>query len=210
MHIKIYEGGIMLPVKCGTRFLTHNNLKEVCESIDVSSLRKKFWIEGVKWMIVRNPIEGFHSALHTDVLHIVNTLNEGLDYVSSDSALYQRVSELLHSYNKWSNSEGHFHKNVYREMYWYWRRYHKVIRVIDLPNLNDFSKELGLYQSYDSKDYNFDWFTIWSDKESVCLWVKTNFPQYDSIINELMDETDGDMKWYNHLINGDVLPIKLI
>lgn len=210
MHIKVYESSIMAPVKCGTRYLTHNNLKET-HSISVFDLGKRFQIKGLKWMIVRNPIEGFISALHTDILHIVNTLSTPSGFDFSNEELKEEVLSLIYKYESFFNEEGHYHRNLYREMYWFWRRNHKDIKVIDLSEMNTYSKELGLYQPYDSKSYNFDWFDIWMDKESVALWVKTTFEsEFQHLINHiLINDIDGEMKMYNHLINRDLLPIKL-
>ena len=97
MHIKVYESSIMAPVKCGTRYLTHNNLKET-HSISVFDLGKRFQIKGLKWMIVRNPIEGFISALHTDILHIVNTLSTPSGFDFSNEELKEEVFELIWNY----------------------------------------------------------------------------------------------------------------
>lgn len=212
MHIKIYEGGIMAPVKCGTRYLTHNNLKEL-STLSVPQLGRRFLIPELKWIIIRNPLEGFISALHTDVLHIINGLDKNLSTDEWNDTLNEGVINLLFKYKDFNNEYGHFHRNIYRELYWLWRRLpnRKDVKIIDLSELNNYTTELGLYQPYDSKDYNFDWFDIWADKESVALWVKTCYKEhYNSFINHIMEnETDGEMKFYNHLKNGDVLPIKL-
>lgn len=212
MHYKLYEGGILVPVKCGTRYLTHNNITEI-DTISIHKIGNKFRIPNLKWIIVRNPLDGFVSALHTDILHIVNGIEPKESSEEWDEELIGKVTDLMRKYAQWNNEEGHFHRNTYRELYWFWRRnYTSDVKIIDLSELNSYSEELGLYQPYDSEDYRFKWMDIWADKESIALWVKNTFAEnYKSHLNHILNnDIDGEMKMYNHLLNGDKLPIKIL
>jgi len=198
MDFKLYGDNILVPVKCGTRFLMDCGLRKSTH-YTVTDLYELRWIPEVKYIIVREPLEHFQSALRQDVLKVLNGVDESVhnDAIHNVLAKYRLAHEDVHYYTK-----------LYESIYWYWRRNRtKGIEIINIKDLSEFTESLGLKHTYEEGYYNQQHQPNWMEKDDFALWVKTNYSTpFNACVNEIID----DIHFYNSLINKEVLPIKIM
>jgi hypothetical protein len=97
---------------------------------------------------------------------------------------------------------------MYKDLYWYWRRNRHNTDVINLNDLSSYIKQLNFTEvDYDFNDYNFNGIQLWCSKEDLMLFINSN---YKEEWEDLMEQINESNIFYNHLINKEVLEIKLI
>ena len=200
MVFKLFNGDtILAPLKCGTRYL-EMVFGAPSSEIACYTLNRNLFIPTLKTIIIRPPIEHLISALHTEILGFLRENKEGdiketlNTFVSNGSGIWQNA---------------HWDKNVYSDLYWYWRRNRNYVNVIELKNLSSHLKELKIKKlpKYDSNDYNFNNYKYWCSKDDLMLFIKTNYKtQWDN----LMEQIGVSTIFYDYLINKEVIEIKLI
>jgi hypothetical protein len=200
MVYKLFNGDtIIAPLKCGTRYLERVFGVPTSE-IASYNLKSNLFIPNLKTIIIRPPIEHLISALHTEILGFLRK-NEGGD-----------IKEILNTFvsfdpKNWQNA--HWDKNVYPDLYWYWRRNRNYVNVIELKNLSSHLKELKIKKlpKYDSNDYDFNNYKYWCSKDDLMLFIKANYKkEWDNLIEQVGVSTI----FYDYLINKEVIDIKLI
>lgn len=198
MDVKLYEGGFLIPTKCGTRFLMDCGLKEE-GYLSIPDLNKAITIPGVKYIVVRNPIEHFQSAMRQDILEMVN--KEKLDNYDT------KINDILKMYSI-GYGACHFYNALYESLYWFWRRNRRTgIKIIDITELSNLTAELGLTHIYKESDYNQEHWENWCEKDVFAYWVKTNYKEsYD----EIMRGIQKDIPFYESLLKRELLPTKLL
>jgi hypothetical protein len=102
MDIKLFDGRILAPSKCGTRHL-RKIYTDVRFDINVHN------INNISHIIIRNPYEHFESAIHTEYLNYTNS-PQYLDHI-----IYGAIS---------NNGIGHWHPNTYQFLYSIVKVYH--------------------------------------------------------------------------------------
>jgi len=199
MSFKLFKNSkILVPLKCGTRYL-EKCLQEPGEHIMVKDIRSKLFINDLETIIVRTPFEHMTSALFTE-------LQRGF---KEDGSVDMEQFEIIldkFKYIKGKIVDGHWSRDVYDNLYWYWKRNYKNIEIVKLENLTDFliSKNIELV-TYSANDYNFD--RSFYAKDDLLLFVKIN---YEDLWDDLMEQVEYSLLYYNALINRTLLEIKLI
>jgi len=200
MVFKLFnENTILAPLKCGTRYLERVFGAPTSE-IARSELKERIFIPTLKTIIIRPPMEHLVSALHTEILGFLRE-NKGGDIKEMLMTFISNGTEI------WQNS--HWDKDIYSDVYWYWRRNRKYVNVIELKNLSSHLKELKIKKlpKYDSNDYDFNHYKYWCSKDDLMLFIKTN---YKKEWNDLMEQVGVSTIFYDYLINKEVIEIKLI
>jgi len=200
MVFKLFNGDtILAPLKCGTRYLEMVFGAPTSEMANYT-IKSNLFIPTLKTIIIRPPIEHLISALHTEILGFLRE-NKAADIKEILMTFISNGSEI------WQNS--HWEKDVYRDLYWYWRRNRKYVNVIELKNLSSHLKELKIKKlpKYDSNDYVFNNYKYWCSKDDLMLFIKTNYKiEWDN----LMEQVGVSTIFYDYLINKEVIEIKLI
>jgi len=200
MVFKLFNGDtILAPLKCGTRYL-EMVFGEPTSEMASYTIKSNLFIPTLKTIIIRPPIEHLISALHTEILGFLRE-NKAADIKEILMIFISNGTEI------WQNS--HWEKDVYRDLYWYWRRNRKYVNVIELKNLSSHLKELKIKKlpKYDSNDYVFNNYKYWCSKDDLMLFIKTNYKiQWDN----LMEQVGVSTIFYDYLINKEVIEIKLI
>jgi len=200
MNYKLFnDDSILAPLKCGTRYL-EKVFGEPSSQISSHAIGGKLFIENLQTIVVRQPFEHLSSALHTEILGSIQT-NEETD-------IKDILDEFL-SFDPLNKQNTHWDKNMYKNLYWYWRRNRERTDVIDLKDLSSYLQKLKIkkIENYDSNEYNFNHYKFWCSKEDLMLFIKTN---YKKEWENLMEQVDNSNVFYNHLINKEVIEIKLI
>jgi hypothetical protein len=200
MNYKLFnDDSILAPLKCGTRYL-EKVFGEPSSQISSHAIGGKLFIENLQTIVVRQPFEHLSSALHTEILGSIQT-NEETD-------IKDILDEFL-SFDPLNKQNTHWDKNMYKNLYWYWRRNRERTDVIDLKDLSSYLTRLKIkkIENYDSNEYNFNHYKFWCSKEDLMLFIKTN---YKKEWENLMEQVDNSNVFYNHLINKEVIEIKLI
>lgn len=200
MNYKLFnDDSILAPLKCGTRYL-EKIFGEPSSQISSHAIGGKLFIENLQTIVVRQPFEHLSSALHTEILGSIQT--------NGETDIKDILDEFL-SFDPLNKQNTHWDKNMYKNLYWYWRRNRERTDVIDLKNLSSYLKGLKIkkIQNYDSNEYNFNHYKFWCSKEDLMLFIKTN---YKKEWENLMEQVDNSNVFYNHLINKEVIEIKLI
>ena len=214
MSFKFFRNSkILAPLKCGTRYL-EKCLNESGEFISVFDIKSNLYIKNTNTIIVRPPFEHMTSALFTELYHSIYE-----NHTSNIEQLENILNSFIHTEcDKHTESNyPHWCKDVYDNLYWYWRRNFKCIDVVELKNLSDFliSKNINLVP-YSADNYNFKNVIRFDDnnlrhvfykKEDLLLFVKMN---YTDLWNELLKQVEYSEIYYNALINRTLLEIKLI
>lgn len=200
MIFKLFNGNtILAPLKCATRYL--EEVFGIPSSIISSNqLKINLFTPNLKTIIIRPPIEHLTSALHTELLGFIENNKEGdikevvMEFVSNGSNISQNA---------------HWDKNVYSDLYWYWRQNRSRVNIIELNNLSLYLNELKIKKipEYDSKNYNFNTYKYWCSKDDLMLFIKTN---YQNEWNNLMEQVGVSTIFYDYLINKEVVEVKLI
>ena len=214
MSFKFFRNSkILAPLKCGTRYL-EKCLNESGEFISVFDIKSNLYIKNTNTIIVRPPFEHMTSALFTELYHSI---------YENDTSNIEQLENILNSFihtecDKHTESNyPHWCKDVYDNLYWYWRRNFKCIDVVELKNLSDFliSKNINLVP-YSADNYNFknvirlddnNLRHVFYKQEDLLLFVKMN---YTDMWNELLKQVEYSEIYYNALINRTLLEIKLI
>lgn len=198
MDVKLYEGGFLIPTKCGTRFLQDNGLKEEAY-FSIPDINKAISIPGVKYIVVRNPLEHFQSALRQDILEFINK--------NKQDSYDKEIKDILKMYCS-GDTPCHFYNGLYESLYWFWRRNRKSgIKVIDITELSSVVESMGLTHQYKESDYNQQQWENWCEKDVFAYWVKTNYPEaYDDVIRGVVKDTP----FYESLLKYELIPTNLI
>lgn len=198
MDVKLYTGGILIPTKCGTRFLMDCGLNEEAY-FSVMDINRAITIPGVKYIVVRNPMEHFQSALRQDILEMINSKKQ--------DSYDKEINEILKMY---SNPYGacHFYNALYEALYWFWRRNRKTgIKIIDITELSNLTDSMGLTHQYKESDYNQEHWENWCEKDVFAYWVKTNYQEsYDAVLRGIVK----DIPFYESLLKYELIPTKLL
>lgn len=191
------ESKILAPLKCGTRYLK-KCLLESPEHLLVGDIRSKLFINNLKTIIVRSPFEHMSSALFTE---LQNSFKED---GSVDMIEFELILDRF-KYTKGKIIDGHWSRDIYDNLYWYWRRNYKNIEVVQLKDLSIFliSENIEL-KPYSADDYNFN--SIYT-KEDLLLFIKLG---YQDLWEDLMEQVEYSQLYYDALINRTILEIKLI
>lgn len=185
IRISVYNKEIVVPAKCGSRFL--DTIWE--DKIDLSIgqlLESDFQI---KKIIVRHPYEHLLSGLHTDILHIWNKEWENVNEI-----------DVITNYHQINNGS-HYQLDLYQTLYEYWVKHNKEAEIIKLENLTGILKDVDVLYNYDENDYNWKpIFEVWKTKEEIMEYVKKTYPEtYNFLIKHIKEEINS----YNKMINNE-------
>ena len=139
--IKIYtyiDKGLQIIAipKCGTRYLDETKYDEYNETF--RSKLHTFLNDNLKtYFVSRDPIEHFKSALLTETISRFN--KEG-------DSIWQNLLNIPF---------GHWHKELYKELYTEYLIRNWDINFIDLHDLNEFMKKNDLYIPFKKENYDF-------------------------------------------------------
>ena len=194
------ENTIIAPLKCGTRYL-ERVFGEPTSEIASYTLKKNLFIQTLKTIIIRPPMEHLFSALHTEILGFLRENKEGdIQEVLKTFITNNAIDSLQNT---------HWDKNIYSDLYWYWRRNRDYVNVVELNNLSSHLKGLKIKKlpKYDSKEYDFNHYDYWCSKDDLMLFIKTSYRrEWDNLIEQVGVSTI----FYDYLINKEVIEIKLI
>lgn len=203
MNLQLYDdGGILAPLKCGTRFLdrvfdltTPQRYELAVHQSDIAKI--PHWPK-IHTLIVRPPKEHLYSALHTDILTEIN--GEGMDL---------DIDSIVHSYTKridWCTA--HWHRKIYETLYWMWRRHKGRIRVVELKDLSKHLTDLGFdIPPYERDDYHFSHLKYHWDMGELIESIKENYKEEWRDIEGQIKEAN---RFYEYLIKGEIIGTQLI
>jgi len=198
MDVKLYDGGFLIPTKCGTRFLMDCGLNEK-QYFSVPDINQAISIPNVKYIVVRNPIEHFQSALRQDILEMINK--------NKQDSYDEEIKDILKMYTN-GYSACHFFNGLYESLYWFWRRNRNSgIKIVDITELSSVTAELGLTHQYKESDYNQQHWETWMEKDDFAQWVKLN---YKDSYQQVVDGVIKDIPYYESLLKYELLPVKFV
>ena len=204
MHLKIYNNTLLAPLKCGTRYLDMV-FNHTGDGFDIVEFKTKLFLPNITDIVVRPPIEHLTSALHTAILTEYNDTERNKD-IPVD---LKRVIDGFCRYEKTDDLNGHWRHDLYETLYWIWRRNKNTINIIELKDLSLYLQKLNIKKlpKYDSKDYDFHFHKYWCTKDEIMLFIKTNYPtQWGNLMTQVQEAN----KFYDSLINKELIPIKLM
>jgi hypothetical protein len=204
MRLKLYNNSLLVPLKCGTRYLdTIFNDESI--SFDTRGFREHLFLPNVTDIVIRPPMEHLTSALHTAILTAYNDTERNKDI---DIDLTSIIDEFC-LYKKNDIQNTHWRCDLYETLYWLWRRNRNTINVIELKDLSLYLEKLNIKKlpKYDSKDYDFHTYQFWCSKDEIMLFIKTN---YTDQWKNLMEQIINAEIFYNALINKELIEIKLV
>ena len=195
MDLKLYNDSVLAPVKCGTRFLSHAGLEETGH-FQMMELLQIPNIPNLKYIIVREPIEHFESAVMQDCLPILN--NKMTKEEQSD-----KINNVLKQYMDIQGASSlHYYTKLYECIYWFIQKNeNKDIQIVNIKHLSKLVQILGLSYEYDKTKYR----PFMMEKSSFATWLKSN---YEVPFNRCVDTVMGDIRFYDALMSRKVLPIE--
>ena len=205
MTIKTYNNEtIIAPLKCGSRFLDEV-FKTKDTGYSIAQLKRTMFLPKIQAIIVRPPIEHVVSALHTEIINAYN--NTEIDDIETIDVLTILDSFLWKSPHQ-SQQNTHWHRDLYETLYWSWRRNRNNIKIVDLKDLSTYLKSIGIKPPKHKKDdYNFSNFKNYCDVDEMMMFITNAYPdEWKNILNQIEHAT----KFYNYLMNEEVIPIKFI
>jgi hypothetical protein len=209
MTINIFKGIYLVPPKCGSRFFDeHWGDRKILkpgsklgssdwvnvinrEFIDLFELKDSKFVDKIEFIVLREPFEHIKTALHTEFINYWNGFNRNGDITETD---------LLHSISK-EDSQSHWHRHIFRELYLFILKFKKPPTIIMLNNLNNFlQNELNENYSnnFSKKKYDFSEYKIYMSKDDLWdIYIKYNHPKEWLRLSNLLE---GDEFFYNKLI----------
>jgi len=189
MDIKIYNNTVMVPVKCGSRYLD-----KIWESERIKFNHYEYLkFPKVKYIVVRDPMSHLITALHTETLEFINKSGEINNF-------YHKLKEFISPHND-TDGVAHWCVRFYEYFYYYKKKYGEDIQVVKLENLTELLKNLGYTVEYNSDEYNFNNYKMWWSKDELFEILKNTHPNE---INWLIDKVKIQNVYYNKLFNNNV------
>jgi hypothetical protein len=148
MDLKLYNDCILVPVKCGTRFLLHVGFEQTA-NISLDSLKTIPNIPNLKYIIVREPMEHFFSAIRQDIIPV-------LDKKLSKKKEKDKINSILKGYSNMDGIKGlHYYTKFYELIYHFWiKSENKDFQIVNINNLSKLSSILGMpFIKYDETKY---------------------------------------------------------
>ena len=189
MTINVFEGKYLILPKCGSRFFDEHFKNRVF--IDLFELTGSKFLDKIKWIVLRDPLELMKSAIHTEFINFWNGLDKKGNITEEDVFNYISKKE----------SQSHWYKHIFRELYLFTLQFKKPPTIIMLNNLNDFVKN-ELKETYSTgfikTKYDFSDSTIYMSKDDLWnIYIKHNYPKEHEIFSNLLE---GDMFFWYKLI----------
>jgi hypothetical protein len=140
MRLKLYNNSLLVPLKCGTRYLDTIFCDESI-SYDTRGFKHHLFISNVSDIVVRPPMEHLTSALHTAILTFHNhpqTNNDAAGDITNiidEFCLYDKKTDVQNT---------HWRGDLYETLYWLWRRNRNNINIIELKDLSLYLQKLNI------------------------------------------------------------------
>jgi len=221
MHFNFYDKRILVPNKMGSRFMdsiydveqgsgmtntivlpkgTKLTSKSIPQRIKVTESSKPFLdldLDGVKWIIIRPPMELLKTALHTELI---------LNWTKNpDKNLEESIIDKF-TYSEWEC--GHYQWNLYKQMFLKVIIDYPNIEFVELENLSlfcdsIFTKHIDYHTTnYDFKEINRNFIIT---KDTCMDYLKLVYPEH---YTKLMKGVVIEEFFYNILINSKMLLTK--
>jgi hypothetical protein len=191
MTINIFKEIFLVPPKCGSRFFEDIYGADDREYIDLFELKDSKFIDKIEFIVLRDPFEYMKSAIHTEFINFWNdewkkgniTEEDVIDFISKP------------------NSESHWHRHIFRELYLFILKFKKPPTIIMLDDLNHFVKN-KIDETYSNNfrktKYDFSHSKIYISKDDLWnIYIKHNYPKEWEMFSKLLE---GDMFFYDKLI----------
>ena len=194
MNMKIFDGKIVVPLKCGTRY---------CESIfssyeevwDYHWYPTKTIINKPHWIAYRHPTSHLISALQTEMLRVFNNIENS----SIEIVLDRFLSEF---------GTGHWSNQICQDLHNHWSKNHRMVNLIEIKDLTSTLESLGYgVVEFDKSDYAFNNLSILKSKEECVEYIKQHHPNHWELLHSYALK---DVVYYEKLNNRERLIPKLI
>ena len=189
MIINIFKEIFLVPPKCGSRFFEEYFGER--KTIDLFELKKSEFIDKIQWIVLRDPFEHLKSAVHTEFINFFNGSHHKSNITERD----------LLDYILKIDSQSHWHRHNFRELYLFILKFKKPPTIIMLDDLNHFVKNV-LNEAHSSgftkTKYDFSEFPIYISKDDLWdIYIKNNYPEEFGMFYKLFQ---GDVFFWNKLI----------
>ena len=194
MNMKIFDGRIVVPLKCGTRY---------CERIfstydlvwDYHWYPNKDILNQSYWIVYRHPIKHLISALQTEMLMVFNHRD--------DSSIGMVLDRFLSD-----GGTGHWSNQICQDLYNHWSNNHRKVNLIEIENLSSTLESLGYgVVEFDESDYAFKTQPNLKSKEECVEYVKTHHPtEWELLYSYALK----DVVYYEKLNNRERVIPKII
>jgi len=202
MHFNIYDNIIIVPNKCGSRYMdsiydipidagfpSDKILPKVTHNLTPFA---KLNLNGIKWIVMRPPIDLLTSAIHTELI---------LNWTRNPNNVPEK--DIIHNlrYSDWNCA--HYQFNLYKEMFLKSMDYTDII-FVKLEDLSAFCElELNYHKRYKLSNFDFSVINGFKITKNTCMeYVKLRYPYYYS---SLMGNIPIDDIFYNLIINSNRL-----
>lgn len=180
---KLYLESILVPNKCGTRFF--NEITDIIgKPINVGIFDRSIdWCK-IKYVVIRDPLEIFHSALHTEYFNFIRHTDE----------IIERMLDL-------KNGDDHFYSKLYFHLNKKWEQY--GFQIINISNLTNFVTILsGQIIDLQDNKHTSKQFHKNITKNDIYNFFLINYPEEIKKIEEFIEE---DTVWYELLKSKEVI-----
>ena len=183
MGIKFYDNRLIVPNKCGTRYLDkifpNPQILKYWEVLD-----SQRYIHPQYHFIYREPYEWMVSALHTEILNSVHPESDDI----TETVLNLFLSPL---------GSTHWVSNIFELLYGVYNYRTKSINVLNLKDLSGFLSESGYeLPKYEPEEYTFRYVSDWKSKDEIVEMVQRDYPQHWS---SLMERIEKERYYYDLL-----------
>jgi hypothetical protein len=157
----------------------------------ITTLKYSKFIDEIKFIVLREPLEYMKSAIHTEFTNFWNN-DDKRDNKTEEDVLKFIINTKSHS---------HWHPNLFRELYLFTLQFKKPPTIIMLDDLNHFVKNT-LKETYSNDftktKYDFHKSKIYMSKDDLWnIYIKHNYPKEWEMFSKLLE---GDMFFWNKLI----------
>ena len=167
MTINIFKEIFLIPPKCGSRFFEEHFGER--KTVDLFKLKDSEFIDKIQYVVLRDPFEYLKSAVHTEFINFFN-----------GSHNKSNITEVgLLDYILKIDSQSHWHRHNFRELYLFILKFKKPPTIIMLDDLNHFIENV-LNEKYSSgfnkTKYDFSEYLIYISKDDLWdIYIKNNY-----------------------------------
>ena len=184
--IKIYNGSVYVPTKCGSRFCDEHMESPSCHSLTEAFIKDLSNFKSPKFFIVREPIEYFYSALKTELLSELNNYSDDHSY-EKINICFNKVLKMMYD----DEGTNHYNKFLYKKI----KPHEKHLIFVKLENLSSLVSTIMDKNcfSYNKNEYSHDELNYTLSNKFIHDILKNDYIDY---YHSFMEEIEKEQEIY--------------
>lgn len=184
--IKIYNGNVYVPTKCGSRFCDEHMENPSNHSLTEDFIKDLSDFKAPKFFIVRNPMEYFYSALRTEILSELNNYSDDHGY-EKIKICFNKVLKKMYDHD----GTNHYDMFLYRKINQH-KKHLKFVKLEDLSSLVSIIMDKNCFL-YNKNEYSHNELNYTLSNKFIYDILKNDYVDY---YHSFMEEIEKEHEIY--------------